>query len=371
MQNTDMIAEAFPPGDFLKEELEERGWTQGDLATVLGKSQRLVNEVINAKRSITPETARALGAAFGTSASYWMNLESSWQLFQTSSSSVDDVGRRGILYDQFPVKEMIKRGWIESSESVGVLETRFCEFFQIGSIKQSPRLSAAFRRSNDKNSNIQLAWLYRAYQVASKLSVDGRFNKTNLDKCFTGLRSLLEEPIEIRKIGRILSAAGIRFIVVEPFSSSFVDGVCFWLDSKSPVVAVSLRIGRIDNFWFTLLHELRHVANGDGQEMPVVDEKLCEEEPTSRIEKKANRESAEFLISSEKFANFVARTSPMYSFDKIVGFARVNNIHPGIVVGRLQKLDEVPWTHFRKYLVDIREYATQSTVTDGWGFSPP
>ena len=59
-------AEVFPPGDFIKEELEERGWTQDDLAAIMGKHIRTVNELVGGKRSVTPGTAKALAAALGT-----------------------------------------------------------------------------------------------------------------------------------------------------------------------------------------------------------------------------------------------------------------------------------------------------------------
>src|SRR5262245_28749675 len=68
-------AEVFPPGEFIKEELEAREWTQADLAEILGRPPRLVSEIINGKRAISPETAKGLGEAFGTGAQFWMNLE--------------------------------------------------------------------------------------------------------------------------------------------------------------------------------------------------------------------------------------------------------------------------------------------------------
>jgi HTH-type transcriptional regulator/antitoxin HigA len=73
-------AEVFPPGDFIREELEARHWTQGDLAAVLGRPVSAVNEIINGKKRITAETAKAIGAAFGTSAQVWMNLENTYRL---------------------------------------------------------------------------------------------------------------------------------------------------------------------------------------------------------------------------------------------------------------------------------------------------
>jgi HTH-type transcriptional regulator / antitoxin HigA len=73
-------AEVFPPGDYLREELEARGWTQGDLAEIIGRSQPAVNELITGKRGITPDTALALSAALGTSPEFWMNLQMTYAL---------------------------------------------------------------------------------------------------------------------------------------------------------------------------------------------------------------------------------------------------------------------------------------------------
>ena len=70
----------YPPGEFIREELEERGWTQRDLADVLGRPLQTVNQIINGRKGITPETAVELGAALGTSAELWMNLESGYRL---------------------------------------------------------------------------------------------------------------------------------------------------------------------------------------------------------------------------------------------------------------------------------------------------
>ncbi len=86
-------AEVFPPGDFIREELEARGWTQDDLAQILGRPQRLVSEVVTGKRSITTETAKGLGDAFGTGAQFWMNLDSSYRLHQANQAD-DAVARR-------------------------------------------------------------------------------------------------------------------------------------------------------------------------------------------------------------------------------------------------------------------------------------
>ncbi len=106
-----IAAEVFPPGDLVREELAARGWTQNDLAEILGRPPRLVSEIISAKRAITPETAQGLADAFGTDAQIWMNLETSYQLNRLRKKDVD-VSRRAKLYSFAPVKEMLRRQWI-------------------------------------------------------------------------------------------------------------------------------------------------------------------------------------------------------------------------------------------------------------------
>jgi HTH-type transcriptional regulator / antitoxin HigA len=80
------VAEVFPPGDFIREELEARGWTQSDLAKILGRPPQTVNAIINGKKAITPQTALELAAAFGTSAEFWMNLETAYRLQEESEA---------------------------------------------------------------------------------------------------------------------------------------------------------------------------------------------------------------------------------------------------------------------------------------------
>ena len=91
--NARIPAEVFAPGEFLSEELEARGWSQTELAEILARPPRLINEIIAGKRAITPETAKGLAAAFGTSPQFWMNLETSYQLSKAQIAE-KEVSRR-------------------------------------------------------------------------------------------------------------------------------------------------------------------------------------------------------------------------------------------------------------------------------------
>ena len=86
-------AEVFPPGEFIREELEARGWTQSDLAKILGRPPQVINEIVNGRKRITAETAKQIGKAFGTPAELWINLETAYRL-ATSADPDPAIARR-------------------------------------------------------------------------------------------------------------------------------------------------------------------------------------------------------------------------------------------------------------------------------------
>ena len=257
--------EVFSPGEFIREELEARGWTQDDLAEILGRPLRTVNEIITGKRGVTPETAKGLGQALGTSAQLWMNLEASYRL-SLADSTHEMVARRATLYAEAPVRHLVKRGWIEGSSNIDVLERRVRDFLAFADIGQGAQpLAHTARKSTSYETltPLQKAWLVRAYQLANAVSADN-YRKARLADVFRQLKAFLPNPEDTRRIPRLLAEAGIRFIIIEPLPQSKIDGASFWLNN-SPVLALSLRYDRLDWFWHTLVHELVHVKNEDGK----------------------------------------------------------------------------------------------------------
>jgi HTH-type transcriptional regulator/antitoxin HigA len=365
-------AEVFPPGEFIREELDARGWTQTDLAQIMGRPLRLVNELIAGKKQITPETARGLAKAFESDdALYWMNLDSAYRLANTEPAD-EAVGRRAKLYSLFPVREMMKRKWIEPSDNLDVVEHRVCRFYQIKDLDEKPALPHAAKAAQyDERTSIQYAWLYRAHQLARGVQV-APYSENKLRAAIVQLRELLAAPEEIRQVPLILAEAGVRFVIVEFLPGAKIDGAAFWLDN-APVIAMSVRFDRINNFWFVLRHEIEHILNKDGQWIVDVEltESLQRKDALPAEEVRANDAAAEFLVPKKELDGFILRVRPLYSEQRILLFAKRIGVHPGIVVGQLQFRDEVPYTHFHKHLTKVREIVTQTALTDGWGTVPP
>jgi HTH-type transcriptional regulator/antitoxin HigA len=364
------IAEAFPVGDFIKEELEARNWTQIELSEIIGRQPSVINDLISGKRSVSPEIAKALGEAFDTSAEYWMNLDTAYQLWRTQDSD-NVISRRAKLYQIAPIKELTKRHWIEASENIDVLEKRVMKFLNISSLDEPINFLHAARKRTETILPAHNAWFSRAQQLAYAVHARA-FSDQSFKDALGKLKNLLHSTVEIRHVPKILAGAGIRLIIIEQLSPSGIDGVTLWLNEKSPVIALSLRLDRIDGFWFTLAHELGHVKRRDGlRSKPILDidivsegrEKLEKHE----IEEQVNLFAAEFLVTQSELENFILRIRPLFGKQKIINFAKTMGVHPGIIVGQLQFRGEIHWSVHRKLLDKVRHIITQSALTDGWG----
>jgi HTH-type transcriptional regulator/antitoxin HigA len=220
-------------------------------------------------------------------------------------------------------------------------------------------------------SPAQVAWLQYAAQLAS--SVDAKpFVKSQFEKKVADIRDLAGNEADVRRIPRFLSEIGVRFVLVEKLKGMKLDGATFWLDKKSPVVALSMRYDRIDHFWFVLCHELAHVLYGEGQAFvddDLVGEDLAEAD-LPEAERKADEFATELLVPKSELDDFIARIRPLYSRKRIIGFANRVGVHPGIVVGQLQHRKEIGFWHSRPLLPKVTDALAASAMSDGWGHSP-
>jgi HTH-type transcriptional regulator/antitoxin HigA len=364
-------AEVFSPGEYLNDELQARGWSQVDFAEIIGKPAPVVNQIIAARRSVTPELAKLIAAALGTSPMLWLNLEAAFRLHADETPVSTRIARHARLRGKFAVREMVKRGWIEGSEDPAILESQVLRFFGISDIDETPKLAHAAKKSGKlgypEGLNAgQRAWLFRVKQIAAAMPVSA-YSESALRASIPNLRTLLLSPEGVMQVPKILAECGVRFVIVEHVASSKIDGVTFWLDGKSPVIGMSLRLDKIDNFWFVLRHEIEHVLNKHGREEAIVD--ADSDAPQVNVndeERIANAAGADFCVPDADMTDFLRRTGPLISEEKVLNFALRMQVHPGLVVGQIQKRTG-RWKIFQPYLVKIRHLITPVAMTDGYG----
>lgn len=351
------------PGEVLLEELEARGWTQADFAYITGRPVQTINEIVMGKKAIIPQTAITFSKALGTSAEYWLNLENAYRLaLAKHPSSDDEITRKSKIYSLGPIKELVKRNWVQvrDPKNLDQLEVAVRNFYEIPSLDDEPEYEAAARQSaSDTELNTaHRAWFFRVKHMA-KQETAMPYSKKRLEKSLPSIRDLCRSEERTAKVKETLANVGIRFVIVEHLPQTKIDGGSLWLDSQTPVVALSLRYDRFDCFWFTLMHEIAHILYEDSRERAMVDDNLVgrsgeDDAQLNKIEERANQWAGDFLIPRAQLEAFIMRLGQYVSANEVYTFAVAVHVHPAIVVGQLQHRQKVPWTHFRTILVKVK-----------------
>tara|TARA_R110002020_G_scaffold113518_8_gene261089 strand:- start:11761 stop:12873 length:1113 start_codon:yes stop_codon:yes gene_type:complete len=352
------------PGEFIREELEARNWSQRDLAYILGVPEQSVSQIVSGRRGISAEMAKALGDAFGTSAELFANLQKAWELAKAKAPD-PAIARRGRVLSKYPLREMIQRGWIMDS-TPELLEMQLCRFFEVRSFDEVPHMlpHAAKKTNYDEVPSTQLAWLYRVRHIAREM-VTPSYSPEALRRALNEMSELKTSPEQTRHVPRLLHEAGVRYVIVESLPGAKIDGVCTWI-GDAPVIGMSLRFSRIDNFWFVLRHECAHVLHGHGKTAPVIDVELEKQDANSEEEVLANAEASEFCIDQIKMKSFIIRKNPYFSEKDLLAFSKRTRTHPGIIAGQIQRHTQ-RWELFRKHQVSVKESVASTAILDGWG----
>lgn len=368
------------PGQLIEELLAERGWTQRVLAVVLDISESALNKVVAGKQAMTAELALAMEEVFRVEAARFLELQAAFDLARARLVARPDPGRatRAQIYAGLPIAEMIKRGWLDAADTRDHAQVAkaLTKFFNVQSIDEIEVLPHAAKKTAvaAETTPAQLAWLHRVRQIASEMLV-AQFSEFGARRAVERLRLLTHAAEEARKVPRILAEAGIRLVLVESLPGAKIDGVCFWLDDQSPVIGMTFRFDRIDNFWFVLRHELEHVIQGHGKAQIVIDAELegsragtgADVQEDERI---ANAAASEFCVPKKTMDSFIARKAPFFAERDILGVAATLKVHPGIVAGQLRHRTG-RYDRFGAHLVKVRSIVAPGAVVDGWGDVAP
>jgi HTH-type transcriptional regulator/antitoxin HigA len=361
------------PGKVLRDKLQERGWTQDQLCAITGYGKQAISLIVNEKNGISADMAKALAAAFGDTPEEWLRLDSQYRL-SNAEADVTIIERKARLHSLAPIRDMQKRGWISGTDDLERLESDLKKFFGVESLDGDVLFPVATHRTTNLTylNPAEKAWCFRARKMAAVLPVPP-FRTDRLNQAEKELRKLAAYPKEARHLTELLASYGIRFVVVEPLPGVKIDGAAFWLDSTSPVIALSIRFDRVDAFWFTLMHEFAHIKHGDALS---VDSELIDGTigiavalVEDEAEKRASDSATDALIPTSEMQSFISRVGPLYSKERIIQFAHKMKIHPGIIVGQLQHRNEINYGSNREMLVKIRSAVIETALTDGWNRS--
>jgi HTH-type transcriptional regulator/antitoxin HigA len=328
-ENGKYPVEPLDPIDAILFRMEEKGLKQADLIPYFGTSSR-VSEVLKRKRPLTVQMIRAVSLGLGISADTLVGL-----------GEITSSDKKQIDWSKFPIKEMMSRGWLErlTGRNVNSAEDLVKSYIAGAGLQFG---TASFRRalSGEAKSPTTIyalyAWLARVIQRAREQKKElGRFDKEALTAQF--LRELAQMSWSER--GPLLAVEylqkhGIAVVFEPQLKSTLLDGAALKDVDGTPVIALTLRYDRLDNFWFTLLHEVVHIwKHIENESDAFVDDLNITSE--DRREAEANRLAGEAFIPRLVWKRSDAFISP--SKESIERLARDLKIHPAVIVGRLRK----------------------------------
>lgn len=328
---------ATPPGATIREQLEDRGMSQKAFALRMGMSEKHISQLINGEVRLTPETAERLEMVLGIPASFWNRLESIYREKLAKVKVENEMDEDKELSKKFPYHEMEKNKWVPKAETSEQKVLYLRKFFEVTnlSIIGNPMISnIACRRLNEseKGDFALLAWAQEARKEARSIETQP-INLKQLETFLPEIRDMtLQDPQDFcQRLQSLMASCGIALIFLPHIGGSFLHGATFQEGNKI-VMALSVRGKDADRFWFSLFHEIGHILKGHISKILGTDD---------GDEKAADEFAKNLLISEEDFEAFVKKNR----FDRasICQFAAKVRIAPGIVVGRLQKENYIPY----------------------------
>lgn len=339
-----------PPGETLIDKLEELGMSQAELARRTGRPRKTINEIAQGKTAITPRTALQLERVLGISASFWNNRERQYQEYLAKKEEEVRLADEVEWLQEFPIRDMIEKDWIRGcNDEISQLD-ELLGFFGVASPAQWrsmwSRLSTAFRKTQAFASDPKAvsAWLRRGEIEAQEIRCRPYNEDVFLELLETEIRSLTTQPPDVFQYALVdlCAQVGVAVTFVPQISGARVSGATRWLTSNKALIQLSLRYKTDDQLWFTFFHEAGHILLHGKRDIFLEEGK----DTDGAKEDEADRFAADTLIPPEELESFLSKPLSVYrSIQGIKAFASEIGIAPGIVVGRLQHDEYLPYTH--------------------------
>lgn len=326
--------EAPEPIEAIKFRMEQQGLTQRDLVPYIGSKSK-TSEVLSGKRPLSLPMIRALHSGLGIPS----------EVLLSEQNTVSEAASSDIDWERFPLREMVKRGWIEANSSdirdrtQELLDQFFAPFGSPSELVALYRKTEHTRFARSVDEYALAAWTVRVVTRAQEDPPLTEYDPGTVTLEFMREVARLSANEDGPLLARdFLKEHGIPLVIEPHLPRTRLDGAAImaWLDR--PVIGLSLRHDRIDNFWFCLMHELAHLAlhldDRTGDEPLRFYDDLDVESSDDPREQEADRLAGGALIPEEEWRKSPA--SKMRSPEAAKQLAKRLHIHPAIVAGRIR-----------------------------------
>ena len=312
--------------DIIKEKMQERGLSQRDLVPIIG-SRSKVSEILREKREITLPVARALYKH--------LDIPAHVLLQDPPDMSVE----QNINWARFPIREMIKKGWIEpDDESAKCAEELIRPLFEASGSTHAtllPRKNDQNRANAKLNPYALLAWQWQVCKKAKMANPSNYMRGTVTPDFMRSIAHMSPRKTGPREAADFLTKeCGIPVVHVPHLSRTYLDAAVFFVRGR-PIIGITLRFNRIDNFWYTLMHELAHIClHSDTPSNSYIDDMTMKVDDANVVEMEADKLAEQSLIPDGAWEESGILYSP--TPQDVTALAMELGINPAIVAGRIR-----------------------------------
>lgn len=343
-KTTIIPASATHPGVLIKDELEATpNLNQKMLATELGVQPSFLNEIIKGKRPLTADIAILLEKTLGIAAEYWMKFQSQYEIDrarvkQKNIEKTRNIEIWNIIKEYVPVHFFKKKGYIKGDLSSDILTIK--HIYNVETIDELvegySKSKFAFYRKSQKliiDERNMYAWSALA-QYEAKSEKVSTFDFAKMNELSVKLNHLFYKNTNtLNEVKKAMTKAGIKFLLIDKPEKTPVDGFSFWSDDN-PTIALTLRHKRIDNFAFTVMHEMGHIALHLIKDKKQKFMDLTTKPNVDEFEMEADKYAQEKLIPTELWNEIIdSDTTPDDSV--IQSLAKQFGVNPAIILGRI------------------------------------
>jgi len=339
-------SDVSPPGETLQETIEALGMTQADLAERMGRPKKTINEIVQGKAAITPETALQLERVLRAPADFWMNRENHYREYLARQTEQQRLAQHKLWARQFPLRKMAAYGWIREHEDEISQTREILGFFGVASPAAweqtwSNVVDAAFRKSTAvPSSRYAIATWLRAGERQARTDECAPFDAERFQETLAAVRQLSSNPTGdfVDRLRHACAESGVAVTFVPELPRAPIFGATRWLSPDRALLQLSLRYKSDDQFWFSFFHEAGHILKHGKRSIFIEADR--NNDPRER---EADDFAARTLIPEPEYRQFV-QARP-FTKRAIQTFAKRIGIAPGIVVGRLQHDRLLPHSH--------------------------
>jgi HTH-type transcriptional regulator / antitoxin HigA len=346
------------PGDTISDVLDERGWSQADLASRTGFTSKHIFKLLRGDAPITQDTAAKLEKVLGSTARFWISLDTQYRQQQASQDELAALAGHADWLKELPLKDMIQFGWVAKSSNPAQQVKECLKYFAVSSVAAWREVyatpTAAYRApaSLSRNGPAVTAWLRQGERVAEGLhSVD--FDRAKFQAALNAARALtkVKSPNNfLPQLTSLCAEAGVAVVLAPTPKGCPISGATKWLSANRALIMLSLRGKTDDKLWFTFFHEAGHLLK-HGKSLTFLDVLGADGlHPKEEIE--ADVFARDFLIPQGDWNQFTSQGR--FSETRIRAFAHEVGIAPGIVVGRLQYEKRIAFTHLNALKVSYK-----------------